>query len=50
MRDIVALACRCAEYREATEKLVPRREYREWTGLLVAGEPLPSRCPRARRR
>ena len=45
LRDIVALACRCAEYREATEKLVPRREYREWTGLLVAGEPLPFSLP-----
>ena len=45
LRDIVALACRCAEYREATEKLVPRREYREWTGLLVAGEPLPFALP-----
>ena len=43
--DIVALACRCAEYRETTEKLVPRREYREWTGLLVAGEPLPFALP-----
>ena len=43
--DIVALACRCAEYRETTEKLVPRREYREWTGLLVAGVPLPFALP-----
>ena len=45
IQDIVALACRCAEYRETTEKLVPRREYREWTGLLVAGVPLPFALP-----
>ena len=45
VRDIVALACRCDEVPRATEKLVPRREYREWTGLLVAGEPLPFALP-----
>ena len=44
--DILALAMRCAEYREVTDKLVPRREYREWSSLLLTGDPLPFALPK----
>jgi hypothetical protein len=45
--DILALAMRCAEYREVTDKLVPRREYREWSSLVAKGETLPFALPRS---
>ena len=41
-RDLVGqmagLAERAAEYRARTDALVPRKEWREWTALFVAGE------------
>jgi len=39
-RELISLALRCAEYRESTEQLVPRKEYREWVSLFVKGIPL----------
>mmetsp|Transcript_23743 Transcript_23743/g.58199 ORF Transcript_23743/g.58199 Transcript_23743/m.58199 type:complete len:773 (+) Transcript_23743:84-2402(+) len=42
---ISSLAERCAEYRAASDALVPCKEYREWVQLLVAGVPLPGGLP-----
>jgi hypothetical protein len=36
----VSLVLRCAEYREQTDALVPRKEYREWVSMFVQGLPL----------
>ncbi|KAG2442556.1 hypothetical protein HXX76_002642 [Chlamydomonas incerta] len=37
--QLVSLAERSAEYRSATGNLVPRREWREWLTMFVAGDP-----------
>ncbi|KAG2448325.1 hypothetical protein HYH02_006909 [Chlamydomonas schloesseri] len=37
--QLVSLAERSAEYRAATGNLVPRREWREWLTMFVAGDP-----------
>eukprot|EP00854_Cymbomonas_tetramitiformis_P007823 gene7823-9291_t len=37
VKELVSLAVRCAEYREQTDSLVPRKEYREWVSLFTKG-------------
>lgn len=39
---IAGLAFRAAEYRETTAIRVPRKEFRDWTAMFVAGAPGPS--------
>ena len=42
------LAGRCADFREASDcEKVPRKEWREWTHLIVEGLPLPFALPEA---
>ena len=43
--DVAGLAAKCGEYRAATDKLVPRREYREWKHLVLENLPLPFALP-----
>ena len=48
---VCGLAGRCADFGEASDcEKVPRKEWREWTHLIVEGLPLPLRSPRRRRR
>ena len=45
---VCGLAGRCADFREATDcEKVPRKEWREWTHLIVEGLPLPFALPEA---
>ena len=45
---LCGLAGRCADFREASDcEKVPRKEWREWTHLIVEGLPLPFALPEA---
>ena len=45
---VCGLAGRCADFREASDcEKVPRKEWREWTHLIVEGLPLPFALPEA---
>ncbi|XP_048761563.2 sperm flagellar protein 2-like isoform X3 [Ostrea edulis] len=45
VNQLVDFACKVAEYRELTEKLVPAKLMREWKSLFIAGKPLYEQAP-----
>ncbi|XP_062579929.1 sperm flagellar protein 2-like isoform X2 [Saccostrea cucullata] len=45
VNQLVDFACKVAEYRELTEKLVPAKLMRDWKSLFVSGKPLYEQAP-----